>query len=266
MVNTSLVPASRVVVHLKLKENGLVAKEPEAFEGGAVLGLKLRNADDGQLEFERANTIPEVSQGLTWKELFSICGKLVGHYPKAGWLRVACSYVKRHAKRDSWDDYVGDGIRDRMKETVEEARKNDPVKGVWRVRKNDPVKGVWRVRKNDPVKGVWRVRKNDPVKGVWRVPTSDSGTVWCDASDLAMGTVLEIGGMEVKDTSWMRKKEYNHISVAELEAVLKGINLCAKWNLKNVVLVTASATVFGWIKLTLTEEKKVKTKVPQRSL
>ena len=48
--------------------------------------------------------------------------------------------------------------------------------------------------------------------------------------------------------------------MAELEAVLKGINLCAKWNLKNVVLVTDSATVFGWIKLTLTEEKKVKTK------
>ena len=39
MVNTSLVPASRVVVHLK--ENGLVAKEPEALEGGAALGLKL---------------------------------------------------------------------------------------------------------------------------------------------------------------------------------------------------------------------------------
>ena len=189
-----------------------------------MLGLKLRKADDGQLKFERANTIPEVSQGLTRKKLFSICGKLVGHYPKAGWLRVACSYVKRHAEGDSWDDYVGDGIRDRMKEIVEE------------------------------------VRKNDPVKGVWWVPKSDSGTKWCDASNLAMGVVLEIGGTEVEDASWMRKKEYNHINVAELEAVLKGINLCAKWNLKNVMLVTDSATVFGWIKLTLTEEKKVKTK------
>ena len=219
MVNTSLVPASRVVE--RLKENGLV---PEALEGRAVLGLKLRKADDGQLIFERAHTVPEVSQGLTRKELFSICGKLVGHYPKAGWLRVACSYVKRHAEEDSWDDYVGDGIRNRMKEIVEE------------------------------------VKKNDPVKGVWRVPKSDSGTVWCDASELVMRVVLEIGGTEVEDASWMRKKKYNHNNVAELEAVLKGINLCAKWNLKNVVLVTDSATVFGWIKLTLTEEKKVKTK------
>ena len=128
MVNTSLVPASRVVVHLK--ENGLVAKEPEALEGGSVLGLKLRKDDDGQLMFEHVNTIPEVSRGLARKELFSIFGKLVGHYPKAGWLRVACSYVKRHAEGDSWDDYVGDGIRDRMKEIVEEVRKNDPVNGV----------------------------------------------------------------------------------------------------------------------------------------
>ena len=165
----------------ELKENGFVAKEPEALEGGAMLGLKLRKADDGQLKFERANTIPEVSQGLTRKELFSICGKLVGHYPKAGWLRVACSYVKRHAEGDSWDDYVGDGIRDRMKEIVEE------------------------------------VRKNDPVKGMWRVPKSDTGTIWCDASDLAMGVVLEIGGTEVEDASWMRKKEYNQKKCDELE-------------------------------------------------
>ena len=165
----------------ELKENWLVAKEPEALEGGAVLGLKLLKADDGQLKFERANTIPEVSQGLTRKELFSICGKLVGHYPKAGWLRVACSYVKRHAEGDSWDDYVGDGIRDRMKEIVKE------------------------------------VRKNDPVKGVWRVPKSDSGTVWCDASDLAMGVVLEIGGTEVEDASWMRKEECNQKKCDELE-------------------------------------------------
>ena len=165
----------------ELKENGLVAKESEALEGGAVLGLKLRKANDGQLKFEHANTIPEVSQGLTRKELFSICGKLVGHYPKAGWLRVACSYVKRHAEGDSWDDYVGDGIRDRMKEIVEE------------------------------------VRKNDPVKGMWRVPKSDSGAVWCDASELVMGVVLEIGGTEVEDASWMRKEECNRKKCDELE-------------------------------------------------
>ena len=72
MVNTSLVPASRVVVHLK--ENGLVAKEPEALEGGAVLGLKLQKADDGQLKFEHANTIPEVSQGLTLKNFSQSAG------------------------------------------------------------------------------------------------------------------------------------------------------------------------------------------------
>ena len=52
---------------------------------GLCLGLKLQKADDDQLMFERANTIPEVSQGLTQKELFSICGKFGGQLPK-GWL------------------------------------------------------------------------------------------------------------------------------------------------------------------------------------
>ena len=84
-----------------LLKNGLVAKEPEALDGGAALGLKLTKRSDGRLEFGRANDIPEVKDDLTKKELFSICGKLVGHYPVAGWLRVACSYIKRHAEGSS---------------------------------------------------------------------------------------------------------------------------------------------------------------------
>ena len=105
------------------------------------------------------------------------------------------------------------------------------------------------------------VQVADPVRGVWKAPRSKAGTVWCDASDLAMGVILEIGGTAVEDASWMRRKDdYNHINVAELEAVLKGINMCAKWGLQKVEVVTDSATVHGWVNLTLTEERKVKTK------
>ena len=223
MVNVSQVDSSVVVDHLS--GHGLEAKEPALLEGGAVLGLKLAKDKTGRLVFTRANTIPDVGDVMTRKELFSVCGKLVGHYPRAGWLRVACSYMKRHASGQAWNDYVGDAVRDRMREVVEE------------------------------------VEKSDPVTGIWKAPKSDSGVVWCDASDLAMGVILEIGGTEVEDASWVRKKnDYNHINVAELEAVLKGINLCAKWGLQKVEVVTDSATVYGWINLTLTEEKKVKTK------
>ena len=50
------------------------------------------------------------------RELFSICGKLVGHNPIAGWLRVACSYVKLHAEGEKWVDDIG--VKD-----------EDPVRG-----------------------------------------------------------------------------------------------------------------------------------------
>ena len=223
MVNSSSVKSHVVVNHLS--EHGLEAKEPAALEGGAVLGLKLARDTQGKLVFTRANTIPDVGDSISRKELFSVCGKLVGHYPKAGWLRVACSYLKRNAAGQAWSDYVGDAVRDATREVIEE------------------------------------VRASDPVRGVWKAPRSTVGTVWCDASDLAMGVILEVGGTEVEDASWMRRKDdYNHINVAELEAVLKGINMCAKWGLKKVEVVTDSATVYGWISLTLTEEKKVKTK------
>ena len=222
MVNTSIVASDAVVTHLK--KSGLVAKPPEALEGGAALGLRLEKNQDGILEFSRSNQLPEIPENLTKKELFSACGRLIGHYPCAGWLRVACSHMKRTAL-GSWGDYVGDEIRDRMREVMSE------------------------------------VEKSDPVKGVWRAPKSVSGSVWCDASDVAMGVVVEIGGVKVEDAAWLRKKDdFQHINVAELEAVLKGINLCAKWNLRDVTVLTDSATVLHWVRTMISEEKKIRTK------
>ena len=222
-VNKEKVTGKEVVQHLL--KNGLTAKEPEALDGGAVLGLKLTKRSDGLLAFGRANDIPEVKDGLTKRELFSICGKLVGHYPVAGWLRATCSYTKRHAGGSSWTDYVGDETRDRMREVVSE------------------------------------VQKNDPVTGMWQVPKVETGIVWTDASDLAMGVMLEIEGVVAEDGTWMRKRDdYNHINVAELEAVLKGVNLAVNWGLKRIIVRTDSETVEGWVKTTLSGERRVKTK------
>lgn len=83
-----------------LQQYGLVTKQPEPLGGGnAALGLRLEMNKNGELIFRRGNEIPEVKDNLSRREIFSICGKLVGHYPIAGWLRVACSYVKRRADR-----------------------------------------------------------------------------------------------------------------------------------------------------------------------
>lgn len=223
LVNTDIVTSETVVEHLR--RNGLKAKAPEALDGGAALGLKLHRDRDGTLVYRRANTIPEVHDQLTKKELFSICGKLVGHYPVVGWLRLACSYVKRHSGGKAWNDYVGDKTRERIRAIVQE------------------------------------VVRSDPVQGKWQVPKSKKGIVWTDASELAMGVLLEIEGVVAEDAAWMRKaSDFNHINVAELESVLKGVNMCVNWGLQDVTVMTDSATVEGWLKLTLNGERRVKTK------
>ena len=223
LVNTTSVPCDLVKDHLKAY--GFATKPAEALTDGSVLGLKVHENSDGKLIFRRGNIIPEIPVDITRRQLFSVCGSMVGHYPVAGWLRIACSYIKRRAEGQGWDDYAGD------------------------------------VARNMIVDVLVRIRIYDPVNGYWSVPKTESGVVWCDASNIATGVILEIGGVAVEDASWLRKKEdFNHINVAELDGVLKGINLAVKWGLTKITVKTDSATVLSWIQLTLSEERKVKTR------
>ena len=76
---------------------GLQTKTPENFGTARVLGLQLHDHEGGELMWKRGNAIPTVDEQvlMTRCELFSICSRIVGHYPVAGWLRIACSYIKR---------------------------------------------------------------------------------------------------------------------------------------------------------------------------
>ena len=96
LVDETVVTVAKVVHHLT--KFGLATKSPAPLEGGAALGLKLKGDKSGEFVFQRGNEIPEVGEELSRRELFSVCGRLVGHYPIAGWLRVACSYVKRRVE------------------------------------------------------------------------------------------------------------------------------------------------------------------------
>ena len=143
----------------------------------------------------------------------------------AGWLLVACSYVKRRAEGGRWDDCVGEEAASMLAEVMA------------------------------------RVEREDPVRGQWSVPKSSAGVVWCDASSIATGVLLEIGGVVAEDAAWLRKKDdYGHINIAELEAVVRGVNLALKWGLREIEVVTDSANVCGWVGLMLSEEKRIKTK------
>ena len=44
-----------------------------------------------------------------------------------------------------------------------------------------------------------RLKLEDPVKGTWLVWNSRTGTVWCHASHIALGVVLEIDGNLMED-------------------------------------------------------------------
>ncbi|XP_076068433.1 uncharacterized protein LOC143040875 [Oratosquilla oratoria] len=104
-------------------------------------------------------------------------------------------------------------------------------------------------------------RGNEIPKGTVKRAPAEPRLVWCDASSIATGAVLEIGGVVVEDGAWQRKKDnYHHINVSELDAVIKGVNLALKWGLREIEIRTDAATVAGWMNSVLTAEKRARTK------
>lgn len=205
-------------VKTHLEEYGLITKDPVSLNDARVLGLRVSRNAQGVKVWKRDSELPVIRDHLTKRELFSVFGKLVGHYPVAGWLRVACSYVKRLANETNWDERVSQNVEQRAREIVQKVMDNDPVCGGWLVVGE---------------------AKEDCV-------------VWCDASNLAMGVCVEIDGNVVEDASWLRKEDDgSHINVAELEAVLKGLTLALKWGRTEVKVMTDSACVHGWIRTML---------------
>ena len=122
---------STVELQTHLQLNGFITKPPVRLDSGSALGLKLTLNHYRVFNFARGNVIPEVPPHCSRRELFSVCGKLVGHYPVAGWLRVACSYIKRHAERYKWEDYIGDISYQMICETLAKVCAEDPVKEQW---------------------------------------------------------------------------------------------------------------------------------------
>ena len=76
----------------------------------------------------------ENDERLMRRRLFSICGQLVGHYPVGGWLRVACSFVKRESDGERWEDWIGERAQRLIGEVLRRVRDDDPVRGVWAVK------------------------------------------------------------------------------------------------------------------------------------
>ena len=85
-----------------------------------------------------------------------------------------------------------------------------------------------------------------------------------DASNLAVGVVLEVEGHALEDASWLRAKDSAaHINLSELDAVIRGLNLAMKWG-KFFEIMCHSAVVRclvnGWLKSVIHHTHTVKTR------
>lgn len=209
-----------------LERFGLVTKEAVhvGVSSVRILGLSV----DTQRTWSRDGKLPVVaSQGLTRRELHSWIGELVGHYPVAGWLRVACGYLQRctAAEKVDWDRVVSQETQSKVNDVVAMLRE-----------------------------------RGDPVRGQWAVDCTQPAVLWSDASSLAIGVALQIGGSIVEDASWLRKSDDSaHINMSELDAVIRGITLCLRWGIRQFTVRTDSATVFGWLKAVFERTHKVRT-------
>ena len=123
-VDESIVPAAHVKEHLC--SFGLLSKELERLQDGArVLGLQVWG-EDNSLYWRRGNKIPDMPRVVTRRNVFSLCGKLVGHLPVGGWLRVAVVFIKRRASdlTTGWDDKIDNApLNTTIKEVLTRVRK-----------------------------------------------------------------------------------------------------------------------------------------------
>ena len=88
-----------------------------------------------------------------------------------------------------------------------------------------------------------------------------------DASSLAFGIVIEMDGHVVEDASWLRSEDsssYNNM--AELDAVIKGVNAALAWKLKKLHVRTDYLTVYHWIFNALSGKSRWKTKASSEML
>ena len=63
----------------------------------------------------------------------------------------------------------------------------------------------------------------------------------------------------IEDGDWLRKTDDGtHINLAELNAVIKGINLAMEWGAGDITIFTDSAAVYSWLSSLLKKDKRIR--------
>ena len=215
-------------VKAKLESFGLTCNDPDYLKHRAnVQGLKVWGERD-TLCWKRGTAIPEPLAEMTQCTVFSMCGKLVGHFPFCGWLSVIARVLKRcvTAVTKGWDDPVDDAS---LSQFVEEVQA--------------------------------RVTRDDPVQGNWSVSTEELNA-WVVANSLATSVVLERHSDILEDACWLHPtNDIQHINLAELDATVKGLNFALQWQARTVHLHIDSMCVYHWLTDALTGRTKVASKM-----
>ncbi|KFD60909.1 LOW QUALITY PROTEIN: hypothetical protein M514_26898 [Trichuris suis] len=207
-------------VQRHLARYGLTCKAPERVTDGTRI-LGLRVwGERGRLEWARGGEIPSMPSKPTRRTIFSYCGELVGHYPVCGWQLL-------------WPKERPTRIR--------------PAGTTW-----SAVVSSWGCCARLMLGSGLMI----PFAGVETLP----GRIWVDASGIAIGVAVEIGGSIVEDATWLHPNDACHINKAELDAVIRGLNLALAWGLKAVELMTDSATVHRWVFDGISGKAGLKTK------
>ena len=91
--------------------------------------------------------------------------------------------------------------------------------------------------------------------------------VWVDASSLALGVLLENDVAVLEDACWLwPANDAWHINLAELDAVVKGVNLALQCQAKRLHLHTDSLCLYYWVSDMLTGKAKIHTKATNEIL
>ena len=80
---------------------------------------------------------------LCRRNLYSLCGKVVGHYPVCGQLRVMSSFIKRLTNGTQWDEEIPLDLYPLVEELLKKARVEDSIGGIWSIPSDTVTFNVW---------------------------------------------------------------------------------------------------------------------------
>ena len=255
----ALMEATDRVVEV-MRKNGFESKPPEALKGATVLGLKVDSLEavvagggaavqpstgPNELVWSRRMSMQELADTyppdqyakMTWRQMSGFVGALTSHVPVAGWLRCVTAVLKR---------LIG--------------QNTGPGKQRWNLHVSHQcaclAQAIWGLLKT----------RGDPAVGVWRLPPADEPVVvYTDASGLAEGVVVaDKQDRVLEDAVWLRKLRKSasekpaaslHINVAELDALLKGVDRVIALGLKRATFKCDNKSVVTWVGCALRHEK-----------